>query len=283
MIKKILFVLVFIGIVIILILYFNSKNSYSKKFYKLDNLRTSLYFDYFFDDYFFEHFSYPSNVDTIDQYFKILANSNEKYYDDFIDPLSNSNQHIKYIPLYNRINKRIEAYVLLSAGIDGKINNVINNKDTFFIDNYQEIIASYNRDSFYKTGDTIKNNKAEFNFINYLFGKKDYIIFYMNGIEGYEIAPISSFQPFDSTLNRILEYKNLQTRVIRFISTLKMDTNNFILNVNDSNSFIGKLDHFIEIKNNIQYKIIGCIDSIDTLNRIAYLRNCLVSEFNKNK
>ncbi|MDR2040491.1 MAG: hypothetical protein LBQ60_21455 [Bacteroidales bacterium] len=78
---------------------------------------------------------YGKYVDSMNQLVDSLAMSgyDEEYSVLYLgDPFNQYNKYLSYIPLYNRKLKKAEGYILLSAGIDGKINNVF--KDSIYLD-----------------------------------------------------------------------------------------------------------------------------------------------------
>ncbi|MBN2260675.1 MAG: hypothetical protein JW702_09020 [Clostridiales bacterium] len=97
------------------------------------------------------------------------------------DYLSKKDTSFIYYPLYNRNHKK-DAYIIVSAGIDGRINNDFNPDDTVYKDNFYKKYSFYNftEDKLIQNrfdADTIYN---KFHLINFLFGKKDYLIYYVD-------------------------------------------------------------------------------------------------------
>jgi hypothetical protein len=104
----------------------------------------------------------------------------------FVDPLSRKvNGNLQYVPLYNRINLKREGFILLSAGFDGKIDNLIELHDTLYLCDFTKELSLYNPSCFYKLNDSIFCNNYKVNLLNYFFGQKDFIFLYENFIEDY--------------------------------------------------------------------------------------------------
>lgn len=109
---------------------------------------------------------------------------------------------LMYYPIYSRINGKRESFVLLSTGVDGKLDNMI--LDTLYMDNWWTQLKVYNIEevmgnAFYKqawnivcvrTPERIEYLGNDLNSINmglfdprfsifrYLWGKKDYVVRY---------------------------------------------------------------------------------------------------------
>ena len=109
----------------------------------------------------------------------------------FKDIFSANNENYKFFTLYNRQTRLREACILVSAGIDGKLNCATKEIDTLFIDNF------YNKLDFY--------NDSSFNFYNYFFGRKDYLGQYFNGYEYYKNSA-KRLLPANILLERIENY-----------------------------------------------------------------------------
>lgn len=103
----------------------------------------------------------------------------------FRDSLNKSGHILQYVPLYNRKNNKKEAFLLISAGIDGKLNVKYTVGDTIYEDEYLE------KFDFYNINEYIENKSMEFNIIDYFFCKKDYLVKYINCIENIRIGPMT--------------------------------------------------------------------------------------------
>lgn len=139
---------------------------------------------------------------------------------------------LTYYPIYNRDNGKRESFILLSAGIDGRLNNIVS--DTLYKDNWWTQLDIYNlqeimTDAFYKQalstlyirtkrrGGQIGGNEDEctwkyrnsirpaFSTIQYLWGKKDYVVQY--GLPYYIYTPIIDADREIEELNATWELK----------------------------------------------------------------------------
>lgn len=113
------------------VLIFLDNTSKKKKFYHIKKeYELSLAFEQtqqLINIYFFEHGWYPDSLQQIDSIFKHkslnanLENVNETRYRFFVDPFSGKFYH--YLPTLNTRYRKPDGYYLLSAGIDGNIDN----------------------------------------------------------------------------------------------------------------------------------------------------------------
>ena len=88
----------------------------------------------------------------------------------FTDSLNKNQDILLYIPLYNRDTKKKESFILISAGIDGKLNTKYTIGDTIYDDEY------LNKFEFYNLKEYIERKSMKFNLWDYYFGNKDYLI-----------------------------------------------------------------------------------------------------------
>jgi len=101
------------------------------------------------------------------------------------DPLNSVGDGLLYLPLYNRLNKKKESFLIISAGIDGKLNSKFTVGDTIYDDDY------FNKFDFYNLEEYADRKSMKFNFWYYLFGSKDYLIRYHNCVNDCNIAPMT--------------------------------------------------------------------------------------------
>lgn len=116
----------------------------------------------------------------------------------FEDLFAKSGGEISYIPLFDYRTKTPTSFIFLSAGIDGKMNNIISPSDTLYINTWWAELDVYNygeailvKDQWEKTYDNWSLFDEEeykkyyppypaleprFSMMKYLFGKKDWII-----------------------------------------------------------------------------------------------------------
>lgn len=96
-----------------------------------------------------------------------------------VDPFSTDLDRINLIPLFNKASSRWEGVLILSAGIDRKMNYEYTLKDTIFIDEYKSL------DLFYNSVDDISLD-IHFNPIDLFWGKKDLLISYHDCRESFK-------------------------------------------------------------------------------------------------
>ena len=114
------------------------------------------------------------------------------------DPFSRDSCEIQYVPLYDYETKKPVSFILLSAGVDGKMDNKITPSDTLYLNNWWAKLDVYNYEEaillqdFCERWDETSNVFGEvesldyyppypelalhFTMRNYLWGKKDWII-----------------------------------------------------------------------------------------------------------
>ena len=78
---------------------------------------------------------YPEDIDWIESYH-------------FIDIFSKNKEWDGYFPIYNDEGTQIISYFILSAGIDGKLDNVLDVSEKLRLDNWKEKLKLYNPDDF---------------------------------------------------------------------------------------------------------------------------------------
>lgn len=62
----------------------------------------------------------------------------------FLDEFSSKNEWFGYIPIYDSKDSCIISFLLLSAGIDGKLDNIHSSHDKFHLDDWDERLSLYN-------------------------------------------------------------------------------------------------------------------------------------------
>ena len=60
------------------------------------------------------------------------------------DPFSRDSCEIQYVPLYDYETKKPVSFILLSAGVDGKMDNKITPSDTLYLNNWWAKLDVYN-------------------------------------------------------------------------------------------------------------------------------------------
>jgi len=66
----------------------------------------------------------------------------------FMDIFNKKGRWVGYFPIYNSDDTKIISYILLSAGIDGKLDNILEPSDKLHLDNWKEKLNLYNPDEF---------------------------------------------------------------------------------------------------------------------------------------
>jgi len=182
-----------LAFILVLYRYYNkSRREYYNSFNSIQNVKTGARYELLLSQYFFDNWECAKNLEEVIPYESHdpkYESLKERYFKDF---LSSRKGFINYVPLYNRLNLKREAFLIISAGIDGKINNVINEEDTIFIDEFEEKFRFYN-----PAGEIIPNNHlpdpdSTFHLMKLLFGKKDYIIQYIDCIELFKSQTIGT-------------------------------------------------------------------------------------------
>lgn len=84
-----------------------------------------------------------------------------------------------YVPVYSKSNNLCEGYLLISTGIDGKLNNEIS--DTIYFEDVKKL-------SFYNSFEaatilSFRQYNLNYKLKDYLFGNKDLLIEFANGID----------------------------------------------------------------------------------------------------
>lgn len=224
-ISSIAFIIIILVVTIIItFLYSGLRRRYIQNFKKMESYRTNLLYQQPFFLYFYSNFEPPKNIneliflDTNNN--PDFANYINSHFRDFLSRGEDS--LIRYYPIYNSMNLKREGYVLLSAGIDGEINNVINN-DSLFESSFIRNLKLYNPSNYYQVGDTIEpESKIKFNLFNYFFGKKDYLIEYIDQIELYKQQAIEV--SINELVGMMRDKPNIRNRTVKIKGQYVADT-----------------------------------------------------------
>ncbi len=136
--------------------------------------------------------SFPSSLEEMyPVYQEEFADDVEMYYFEqrcFRDPFSPTNAWVLYVPLYSENGDTIQSYLVVSAGIDGKLDNDISEK-RLTVSNWKETLHLYNPDEFEwfdpdepdsmegSNDQNLFSENLRFNLWDYWFGKKDLLVF----------------------------------------------------------------------------------------------------------
>ena len=103
------------------------------------NTNTDVFNDYaeVYNRYFHKNFRYPENTASIMKFIKKDTNFAKLFVYLLKDPFSKTGANLLYYPLYSKKSNNPEGMVLISAGIDGKLNTKL--KDTLFIDDIKKL------------------------------------------------------------------------------------------------------------------------------------------------
>lgn len=146
-----------------------------------------------FDVYFDKYYEAPINLNELHyilQEYPIIPN------DTYTDPFSSKGNKLLYIPIYNPVNLKRESILLISAGVDGKINNRYQESDTIFTYMVDDMLKLYNNPNDIEI--------PRYNLFKRLFGKKDYAIMYLNLTERYKsIRVFDTVVDFNSFISKI--------------------------------------------------------------------------------
>jgi hypothetical protein len=203
--KKLIIIILVLTICVLMFLDYNSKK---KEFYLLKKeYELSLGFEQvqqLITIYFFEHGWYPDSLQQIDSIFKHkkfkanLESIRETQYRFFVDPFSGEFYH--YLPILNTKYGKPDQYYLLSAGIDGSINN--------------EELSS---------GELKLYDSLFFNYLDHYFGKKDLLIkeesikTWIEGQRGFKFSFSRLIKNYDPEgrrkLPRIIEFNGIVQNV----------------------------------------------------------------------
>lgn len=170
-----------------------------------------------FDIYFNMHYEAPINLDELHdivQDYPIIPN------DIFTDPFSSNRDSLLYIPVYNPNNLKRESVLLISAGVDGKINNRHIKTDTIFNYMVNDEFQFYNK----PTDISI----PQYCLLKRLFGKKDFVLIFNNLFEGYKNIFVSdSIFDFRFFIDQINNEKYLNKKLNKKY-WIELNNNNII-------------------------------------------------------
>jgi len=283
--KKVVFFSIFtILFISMIILWCYLRKSYQQNFEKLEDKRFMFYEGPYLRFY-YDIYECPKSFNSLIDSMKLSQSDYQSFLEQFfMDYLARGDDTlVEYYPIYNRKNKKRESFVLLSAGIDGSHNNVINPEDTLFIDNWTTKIKAYNPETYEKTGDTIRNYKPNFNIYDYFFGNKDLIIQYVDCVQRFKNRVRGTYNA-DELIRWVEEddVRAIQQKVIKFDAIIQEDS---VSNIDNERYLICKQgDYIIQISmasndNQESYigdsiLVIGKVSEIDKKNKKIILENC---------
>ena len=112
-----------------------SKDNFQRKINKVSLNSEHLWFGYssIFEGFFSSNFRYPYQLKELYHFYSNNTVAYKEIVKRMEDPFSKTDAELLYVPVYSKSNKLCEGYLLVSAGIDGKLNNLITDT-TYFED-----------------------------------------------------------------------------------------------------------------------------------------------------
>lgn len=127
------------------------------------------------NNYLLDHFEYPPDIETI----LLPADDGGPHHMYWKDPFSKDSSLYSYIPIYERTNKKRMSFIILSAGVDGKIDLLSDGEDSLYHDEFEQKLQLYNPGSLkWRNKHDKVDVKVGFSMIDQLGGKKDLIVAY---------------------------------------------------------------------------------------------------------
>ena len=124
-----------------------------------------------------------------------------------VDPFSNDLGLINLIPIFNKTSSKWEAVLILSAGVDGKMNYEYTLSDTIFTDEINTL------NLFYNSVDDLSLS-LRFNPIDYFFGNKDLLVSYYNCKDSFKrTGNFKGVYNLDSLMNKLATKKASNKRL----------------------------------------------------------------------
>jgi hypothetical protein len=230
-----------------------------------------LLFVEFFDD----SLRYPQNLEELFDYYS----EDSLYVKDIkkllIDPFSKNQFFFSYIPVYSKFSKLPEGYLLISAGIDGHLEQ--KNFDTIYSENISNLKFYNNLPQADQL--TFRKYKIKFSIWDYFFGHCDFLIENTDGIASFikncknriwsptvlmrKLSPFDLIKRIDCTVegdvkefsqDTLIVYDGLTAVICSMYKGRKYDITNF-----------GKVRIAGQYKN-----------KIDPLHRAIFLDNCIM-------
>lgn len=173
-----------------------------------------------------------------------------------VDPFSMDLDRINLIPLFNKASSKWEGVLILSAGIDGKMNYEYTIEDTIFLDEYKSL------DLFYNSVDDLSLN-LNFNPFDLFFGNKDLLVSYTDCRESFKKSgSFGGVKDLDSLIVKLDARLRAKKPIMQNrIYTLELSSNSLAW---ENDTLIGKLKngyivsfHFYDNLEMERFKISG--------------------------
>ena len=107
----------------------------------------------------------------------------------FKDLLNVDSNELLYIPIYNRVTKRCNAFFIISSGVDGKMNTYLTEGDSIYIDDCFNRFNFYNKRKTFPSDTLWLIDSTTFSYKDACFGNKDLLISYFNLTPSPRILP----------------------------------------------------------------------------------------------
>jgi hypothetical protein len=268
-------------VVILLFFVFNkfrtASISHHDNISKIEQNNTSAKVKDLLNEYMLTHLEYPA---TIDEVVDISGDAIKKDgLSAWHDPFSADSSLYSYLPLYDRMNKKRLGFVLLSAGVDGKVDLINTEGDSLFIDDFENKIAVYNPSGIKKhkkSKDQHIDVKVGFSLFDKMTGKKDLIVGY--GIaRDYLEENASKIRTLDILSNSTFEDVRVDDVFLINISDeygLSFNSDTLIKRNKDYTAYIQVIDHLsdtITIKN-----LVGRYHRFDSATKCVFFVQALL-------
>lgn len=282
--RKIITVVIVFGILIFFIVrfiinainYYELKDQYTSNFYVVDRFAIPMITSNLFYYYLYSGMDCPKDISDLIPSIDCHPNYEKLYIDLFsID----SNDYYHYIPLYDSLTDKREGFILLSRAIDGRINNDYTWKDSIYIHEINTKLNLYNIEAFNSYSfyfDTL----TQFNFKNFLFGKKDVAIAYVNCFDRYKNMRPAVIS-IDELVQGIYSGKMYRGRAVNILlENLENKLNNQKISIQhkDYQLFISlelsKIPTSEDIEDNVY--LTGTIHQIDTIDREVFINKAIL-------
>lgn len=266
-------------IVLVLTLYFKSQQDFQEKMDVISKTSDDGWFSYqyIFGAFFIEKFRYPKDFEELSNFFKEDTSAFEVFNSKMKDPFSRQHKDLLYVPVYSKANKLCEGFLLISAGIDGKIDNQI--EDSVYFETVKDL-RFYNTLKV-ATSLSYRRYNVGYKLKDYLFGNKDLLVEYANGIDIY----LNNFTQGEYTPAMLMKSLNL-TKAKRY-KRFQCIVNGIVKQVEGSTAILADntckvtCDLYkgcpIKIKVGDSVKIMGEFkDKFDLKTNTVFLDNCIV-------
>ncbi|KAF5069926.1 hypothetical protein DSECCO2_227930 [anaerobic digester metagenome] len=262
--------------IIIIGVYVVSKGNFYRKMNKVSLNSEHLWFGYptIFNGFFDTYFRYPNQLNELYDFYSNNAVAYEEIVNRMKDPFSETGADLLYVPVYSKLNNLCEGYLLISAGIDGKLNNLIN--DTTYFEDVKKLTLYNQFDA--ATSLSFRQYNLTFKLTDYLFGDKDLLVEFANGIDIF--INNSSHRIFTPSALMDKSYPKGFSRLDCCVEGIvkSIDSNKVVV-VDSKSSAVCSMysGRLMNVEESDEVKIIGQYKNrIDSMSRTIFLENCIV-------